>query len=89
MEKPTNREDRASLQKKMGLEKRSLHERQAFLAEMMQIMSKRSCTPSEDCERRKIMRYCKKQIYKNSAEINDLNTKIYRLSQESKGDLLK
>lgn len=87
MEKQMTREECEALQKKCGLQKRSLHERQAFLTEMTQFMSKRSCTPSEDYERRKLMAHCKKRIFKNSGKINDLNTRIYRLSQSEKGDL--
>ena len=84
MDKSTKCEDREALQRKLGLQKRSLHERQAYLTEMMQIMSKRSCTPSEDYERKKLMAMCKKRIYKNSGKINDLNTQIYRLSLAEK-----
>lgn len=84
MDKTTKCEDREALQRKLGLKKRSLHERQAFLTEMMQIMTKRSCTPSEDYERQKLMGMCKKRIYKNSGKINDLNTRIYRLSLTKK-----
>jgi hypothetical protein len=86
---PMTRDARELLQKEYGLTKRSLHEQQAFLIEVMDFMRKRSCTKSEDKMRKCLMRICKLRLAKINQKINDLNTKIYQLSRSEQGDLLR
>ena len=76
-------------QKRLGTAKRSLHEQQAFVMDVMAYMRKRSCTPSENKARVMLMAYCKTKIQKISGEINDLNTRIWKLVEESKKDLIE
>lgn len=83
------REERAAKQKELGIMKRSLHEQQAFLTDLIDYMRNRSCTPSEDKARKVLMRTTKLRLAKINQKINDLNTQIWKLNEESRGDLKK
>lgn len=81
------KQDRAERQKELGLMKASLHEQRAFFEDVIQYMRKRGCTRSENKARRMLTRWCKLKIAKISQKINDLNTRIWQLVEESKEDL--
>lgn len=81
-QKPMTRDARDLLQKEYGLTKRSMHEQQAFLMDVIEYMRKKSCTKSEEKMRKCLMRICKLRLAKINQKINDLNTQIYHLSRE-------
>lgn len=83
------KQEREERQKELGLMKASLHEQRAFFEDVMQYMRNRACTRSEDKARLELMRWCKLRIAKISQKINDLNTQIWQMVEESKGDLRK
>lgn len=87
MDKPM--EKKMLSQKELGLMKRGMHEQLAFLHDVMKYMRQRSCTPSEDKMRKKLMRVCELRRVKLTAQINETNTEIYKLAEAERRAMQK
>jgi hypothetical protein len=66
--------------------KSAMQDRQAYLAQVILDLRKCDCTPSEEKERKLLIRYCQIKVKRNSAKINAINDQIYKIEEASRRD---